>query len=833
LDRSRHIREAKAIAAVDHPNIITVHDVGEFEGRPFFTMEFIDGPHLGERIASDPLNPRQAATLVATLADAVHAGHLAGITHRDLKPSNVLLTADGIPKIADFGLARHLEPSATVTLGEPRFGTPSYMSPEQARGDTAAISASVDIYALGTILYECLTGRPPFCSKSPVETVRQVLEEDPPALASLRARVPRDLETICLKCLSKVPTQRYASAAHLADDLRRYLNGEPIHARPVSSTAKLVKWVLRHRARTAALFTLAVLLSVVMAGAIWQSSERSARASAAQQDLVEANRLLGAMSWEQANHALDRAVSRLGDQGPPQLQADLLQARRHADLGLRLEALRLERVNSASGYYDNETLDRAFRSLFDESGVLSGQRDSSEVVASRVLASPIKDALIDAIDLWAAATSDEQLQALLMEVVNKADASTTRKQLADESFADQRTLDTLVRSLDVTDHRPIMFIAFAWRVEKSGLNVVPLLTTVQRQYPTDVWINIMLGDALCNSNPTEAIRYYQAAIAMRPEASVIHNNLGNALQKAGRFEEARRAFEFALTRDVDDPIINTNLAGVLLDMDKADEAIALAQHVLNGNPDDLDAYLLIAEAKFTLGAVDESFNMFRTAMQNPAVAEDAWGFLFTYLVQLGRLDEARREWADYLGRSPADHAQWNGYAELCLYLEDDAAYQAACRQLLERFACDADPGVSERTGRACLLGELSADQRSAAVAAIERAMTSELELPIPTGRMRYYRVAGALAAYRMGDPTRSLALLDESTRNTLGAMPTLIRAMAQHELGQNDNARKSLAAAETHDDLTTSPDSREKWICHILMREAKALMQTTHDTSAR
>ncbi|MBC7771702.1 MAG: hypothetical protein H7210_04335, partial [Pyrinomonadaceae bacterium] len=187
--------------------------------------------------------------------------------------------------------------------------------------------------------------------------------------------------------------------------------------------------------------------------------------------------------------------------------------------------------------------------------------------------------------------------------------------------------------------------------------------------------------------------------------------------------------------------------------------------------------------------------------------------------------------ADNLSRLPAQHDQWDGYAELCLYLGDKAAYRAACEGLLEHFATDPDPGICERTGRACLLGPASPAQLAAAAAAIDRAMASEQAQPKPTWRMPYYRVASALAAYRLGDSTRALSFLDSSTRETLGPMPMLVRAMAQHQLGQSEHARDSLAAAVTHDDWNSPPDGREKWIYHILRREAEAMLRTTQTTT--
>jgi serine/threonine-protein kinase len=234
-DRQRFQREAEAVAALCHPNVVQVYDVGEVDGRPYFTMELLEGGSLAQRLRGAPQPALQAAALVATLADAVHAAHQSGIVHRDLKPGNVLLTADGTPKVTDFGRARWLERNGGggLTLSGAPLGTPSYMSPCQARANKSAMGPATDVWALGAILYELLTGRPPFKGESAMETLHQVVADDPVPPARLNPKVPRDLETICLKCLRKEPAHRYASAAALADDLRRFGRGEPIVARPL------------------------------------------------------------------------------------------------------------------------------------------------------------------------------------------------------------------------------------------------------------------------------------------------------------------------------------------------------------------------------------------------------------------------------------------------------------------------------------------------------------------------------------------------------------------------------------------------------------------------
>jgi serine/threonine-protein kinase len=260
----RFLREAEAVAGLRHPNIVQVYDVGDVDGRPYFTMELVEGTSLAERIAGVPQPAGEAARLLTQMADAVHAAHQAGVVHRDLKPGNILLTPDGAAKVTDFGLAHRLDGADGLTVTGVPIGTPSYMAPEQARGDRGAIGPRTDVYALGAILYELLTGRPPFKGETATATLQQVMADEPVLPARLNARVPRDLQTICLKCLQKDPGKRYATAADLAADLGRFLRHEPILARPAGWMERLARWVRRRPAPAAVV--LLVLVGGVGAG---------------------------------------------------------------------------------------------------------------------------------------------------------------------------------------------------------------------------------------------------------------------------------------------------------------------------------------------------------------------------------------------------------------------------------------------------------------------------------------------------------------------------------------------------------------------------------------
>ena len=268
--------EAEAVARLPHPHIVQIYEIGEHHGRPFFTFEYVDGGSLAQHFKGQLAPPQQAAELVHTLAQAIHYAHDQGIIHRDLKPANVLLASkkrkatdtplpaslhpllsDFTPKITDFGLAKQLDRDISNTQSGAVMGTANYMAPEQAWGRAKEVGATADVYSLGAILYELLTGRPPFLGETPMDTMLRVMGEEPVPPTRLRPGLPRDLETITLKCLNKTPTARYPTAQALADDLKRYLDGQPILARPLGRLTRSVRWAKRHP-------TLATVLGVFL-----------------------------------------------------------------------------------------------------------------------------------------------------------------------------------------------------------------------------------------------------------------------------------------------------------------------------------------------------------------------------------------------------------------------------------------------------------------------------------------------------------------------------------------------------------------------------------------
>ena len=280
-DRQRFRQEAEAVAALDHPNIVPIYEVGEHDGFHYFSMKLARGGSLAQRLLEYGAEPRLAARLVATVARAIHHAHQRGILHRDLKPSNIVIDEHGQPQVSDFGLAKRMEGDSELTQSGTILGTPSYMAPEQASGKRGAVTTATDVYGLGAVLYTLLTGRPPFQGDSVLETIEEVKKSDPEPPSGVNRRVDRDLQTICLKCLEKEPFRRYRSATEVADDLERWLLGIPIIARRVSRAEGVWRWCRRNPRATLLMAAMALLTVCATVGfaLAWNAREAVAVAS--------------------------------------------------------------------------------------------------------------------------------------------------------------------------------------------------------------------------------------------------------------------------------------------------------------------------------------------------------------------------------------------------------------------------------------------------------------------------------------------------------------------------------------------------------------------------
>jgi serine/threonine-protein kinase len=766
---ARFQREAEAVAGLRHAGIVQIYDVGDHEGRAYFTMEFVEGGSLAQALAGKPRPAGQAAALVATLAAAVQVAHDGGILHRDLKPANVLLTADGIPKINDFGLARRLEGEAGATLSGVPLGTPSYMAPEQARGDAHAMGPAADVYALGAILYELLTGRPPFHAESAAETVLQVLYHEPVPPSRLNPRVPRDLETICLKCLEKDPAGRYATAAALADDLRRLEEGRPIKARPLSWVERSWRWCRRKPAAAALIATALVSVGLALAGArsleLRQAEHREetarheGRASqAVEARLEQAATLAKQGRWPEARAALEVDPVVLESPAQASLRERLHQARADADMVAELEEIRLglweaaktREIGAGSG-------DQLYAAAFGKYRITV--QDPAGSVA-RIRDSAIRETLLAFLHDWLLFWMPTAERPKLEAIVERADDDEWRRRLR-KTFGpvyDRAKRVELLLAPEAPAQPPVVIAGLAGILFHGPQEdeARALLRASQRLHPEDFWINLQLGYFLQQDHPLEAVGYFRAAVAGRPNNSQALTLLGRALCDIGDADGAIVAFRKAITLD-------PNRRG----------------------PRDL--------AKV--------------------------------LAPRGGLEEICGVWEKILEDNPRDFDTWYGYAQLCAFLGNKEAYLRTCKALVERFGdSNLHWTVAERISLTCLLFPVSGDELQRAVALVDQAEAQGPKFPDPANAFILF-IKG-LAEYRQGRHEKAIPLLQESAAllpNRPG--PRLVLAMAQFQSGSKNESVKTLARAiRSYNWKPSQADHPTAWVSHVLGREAETLI---------
>jgi serine/threonine protein kinase/tetratricopeptide (TPR) repeat protein len=449
---SRFKAEAVAVARLKHPNIVQIYEVGENQGNPYFSLEYVDGGTLAQQIAGQPQPTRWAASLIELLARAMDYAHEQGIVHRDLKPGNILIAMDGTPKITDFGLAKQMQGTDSETKTGAILGTPSYIAPEQAAAKKD-VGPPVDIYALGAILYEMLTGRPPFKGETPMDTMLQVVSEEVVPPTQLNPKVPRDLETISLKCLQKEPGKRYRTAAALADDLQRFLAGEPIAARPVRGVEKVWRWC-RRRPSVAVLIAMVFLVTIVgMAGVFWQWQSARANFAEAEQQRQRAEDALKTVSierdrmrkdYEQARRIIDDFFVKISDQNLRNVPG--------------LQTVRKEFLEAALKYYEGflqqHSDDPALRGMLAEAHYNVG-KVALELGRLNDAEKEFRKALALQKELLAATPSDHKVKrAAASTWVGLARVHTRLRRIsqADDAYIQARTLmEELVRAAPAKD----------------------------------------------------------------------------------------------------------------------------------------------------------------------------------------------------------------------------------------------------------------------------------------------------------------------------------------------------------------------------------------------
>jgi serine/threonine-protein kinase len=695
----------------------------------------------------------------------------------------------------------------------------------------------VEVSALGAILYELLTGRPPFRGATAAETVQQLIDQDPVAPSRSNPRVPRDLETVCLKCLHKDPRSRYPSAAALEEDLHRFLRGEAVAARPEGWARRLVRRVRRRKLLSAALAACALLAAALVGVAVWYVAEQAAvkRAAdaelaamerAASEDLRDMARQLQTSRWPEATTAWERAKARLGDRGSDELHRFLEQGSRDLRLASRLDAIRLAGAESVGGSLAlYHTSDRQYEEAFRDAR-LGQVHDDPAVVAGRIRASNVHHALVAALDDWSGCASDPRREEWVLSVARMADRDPTgwRDRARDPRVRkDPTAFARVIEGTRFEDQSVPLLLALELVMRARGNETIGFLMRVQQAHPGDFWANFRLGDILRlrRAYPT-AVRYLQAARAIRPKAAIVCNNLGLTLSHLGQ-KEAIDQFRTAVHLDPTAALGYHNLAISLLRLGEPDKAIEELRAGLRVCPRTARLHDTLGTCLEAKGRYAEAVAQHRQAVALDPKDSAIQGGLRAILLRRGRAEEARAAWQAALALDPPEHDDWYGYAELCLFLGQKDEYRRARLALLSRFGTTTVPYLAERVSRACLLLPAAGDELRQAVALAERA--ASVDRSRDAALYPHFQFVRGLAEYRQGRFKAAIATMRGEASRVLGPAPGLVLAMALHKSRQGAEARKALRAAVVgHDWSAANVRDQDGWIYHVLRREAEGMI---------
>jgi serine/threonine-protein kinase len=705
LHRLRFRRETEVIARLQHPGIVQIFEVGEYDPgggppRAYFTQEFVEGGCLADRLSGRPQPPPQSAQWLEAIARAVEHAHSQGVVHRDLKPSNILLTADGRPKVCDFGVAKLLCAAPSSTASGTLIGTADYMAPEQALG-RSGVGPPADVHALGAVLYELLTGRPPFRGSDRMETVQLVIHQEPVPPRQLNPAVPADLDTICLKCLEKDPQRRYPGAGELAEDLRRFLEGRPIRARRVGWLARAWRWCGRHP-REATLAGLAALAGfVAVAGwaalaeakgrqarkdlsLLQEQADRAVRAARAVDealDEVTARRRAGrdadpaelavalsaarraeALADETGDEGLRRRVRRVREEVEQverraRLQAE--QGRRDRRMLEALAKIQWQNLPRKGGAVDVPAIETAHRTAFRRYG-LDLDRLAPSTAAARIRTSKVRVDLVTTLDGWA--------------LLRKLEGGDWQRLLAVARLADPDSVRNRLRDLILGDFNRAALLRLAEEARRADLPEATaellggvlrafgligqarvILRRAQRRYPGNYWITVHLGMSYHQDAPQDvqqAIRFYTAARTLRRDPEVLHL-LGLALGNAGRMNEAVANLQEALALQPGHAEARRVLANCLLEQGMLDEAVAAFRALVRqrGTADD---FYQLGNALFQRGSLDEAVAALRQSVRLRPGFWQVRAFLGWVLVGQGKLSAARDSFRRAHALAPKD-----------------------------------------------------------------------------------------------------------------------------------------------------------------------------------
>jgi tetratricopeptide (TPR) repeat protein/tRNA A-37 threonylcarbamoyl transferase component Bud32 len=744
----RFKNEAQAAACLHHTNIVPVHATGCERGVHYYAMQFIEGQSLAEVIASlrtndesrmtndermtndqsqvtEPYVPqdglrtevrhstlgilsslgirnssffRTVAQLGVQAAEALEHAHQLGIVHRDIKPGNLLVDARGQLWITDFGLAQ-VQGGTNLTMSGDLLGTLRYMSPEQALAKRVAIDHRTDIYSLGVTLYELLTLEPAFPGHDRQELLRQIAFEEPKPPKRLNRVIPVELETIVLKAMEKNPTERYATAQELADDLERFLKDEPVRARRPTLLQRARKWGRRHQAAVAA-GIVCLLMAVAFVGASigWIAGEKEARRARAAEDidqaLQEAIGLLQQGNWPEAKAPAQRARGLLaGAGGEESLQQSVDQVEAALAMVQNLELARLEQASVKDGHFDDLSANPLYAAAFCAYNLPVMELEPDDA-AEFIAASPIREQLLAALVDWARIQTDDAPKQKLAAVLRLADDDAWRQQLrAAVVRQDWQGLARLAKQPEALGQPPSRLVALAKVLAQANLprEAEEFLRSAQQRHPDDFWINHDLAGQLQHTKPPqleEAIGFYRVAVGLRPQSPGAHVNLGYALNQKGRHDEAIAEYREATRIDKNYADAHFNLGLALREKGQLDEAIVEYREVIRIKKDYPEVHADLGGALQEKGRLDEAIAEFREALgtkQTFSKAYIPYVNLGRALLAKGRLDEAIAAYHEALRLKPDDPAL---HTSLGLVLRDKGQLDEAMAQFREAIRLD-------------------------------------------------------------------------------------------------------------------------------------------------
>ncbi|HZL90049.1 MAG TPA: tetratricopeptide repeat protein [Pirellulaceae bacterium] len=789
---ARFEAERQALAVMDHPHIAHVLDAGTTEsGRPYFVMELVRGLPITQYCDENQLSIRERLELFATICQAIQHAHTKGIIHRDIKPTNVLVTRqDGQPvvKVIDFGVAKAMGQQLTdktlFTEFAQMIGTPLYMSPEQAELSSTDIDTRSDIYSLGVLLYELLTGTTPVSKEqlkqAAFDEIRRIIREDEPQKPSTRIStaeaspsiaaqrhteptkltklVRGELDWIVMKALEKDRSRRYETATGFAKDIEHYLNDDPVLACPPSAAYRFRKFARRHKAALAALVAIGLALLVAIGGVAggigWAVRDRAGRQAAVEQEvnlaLKEAGRLQEQGQWPEALSSAKRAEGLLAGGGSDELRERVRQLRKDVEMVLRLEEIRLLSSQWKDHKFNYESADRAYTLAFDAYGIdVTGL--PVEEAAARIRARPaVADELVAALDYWSdlRRQKDTTSGMALRDVAKAAESNPRRRQVREaEKQEDKKALASLAASPDALRQPPTSLLMLTLTLRYHGLveAQIDLLRRAQRQYPGDFWINYELAVALHAMGPSyrdEAISFFRAAVAARPNSSAALSKLAEALRE----------------------------------QEKLDEAIAICRKAIELDPNINNAHWNIVMALQSQGKLDEAIAWYTKAIElNPSYALGWSGRGLAHL-QMGQLDEALADQTRAIELDPKAAIHWNDRSVTYLERNEPDKALADCAKAIELDSKYARPWFNRGEAYRQL------GQQDRALAEYSKALELEPSFALTWSRRGLVHLQMGQLDKALADLTRAIELDPKS-------------AIAYHDLGNALMAQKKLDEA--------------------------------------